>query len=61
MRSRGRRGHDRILVGFTTTYESVFITNIANGDVYLIQHYVIKIGSVMWQVCGFIWGLTTTV
>ena len=61
MRSRGRRGHDRILVGFTTTYESVFITNIANGDVYLIQHYVIKFGSVMWQVCGFIWGLTATV
>ena len=50
---RGRRGHDRILVGFTTTYATSVITNSANDDVYLILHYVIMFVSAVWQVCGF--------
>ena len=59
--SKGRRGHDRILVGLTTTYAISVINNSANVDVYLIQHYVIKFLSAVWQVCGFIWELTATV
>jgi hypothetical protein len=40
-----RRGRDRMVVGFTTTY--AFITNVvssnpAHREVYLIQHYVIR-------------------
>jgi hypothetical protein len=46
--SRGRRSHDRLLVWFTTAY---VITNNANGDMYLIQHYVIKFVSAVWQFC----------
>jgi len=45
---RGRRGRDRMLVGFTTTYaisahhhwSCAFES--CSGEVYLIQHYVIK-------------------
>jgi hypothetical protein len=59
--SRGRRGHGRILVGFTSTYANNVFTNSANADVYLIQHYVIKFVSVVWQVCCFIWELTATI
>ena len=42
---RGHRGRDRM----TTTHQSVSITikvvssNPAHGDVYLIQHYVIRL------------------
>ena len=54
--SSGRRGHGRILVGFTSTYAINVITNSSNVDVYLIQHYV-----AVWQVCGFICELTATV
>jgi len=61
--SRGRRGHDRTLVGFTITcaisayhhwgwdeFES------HSGEVYSIQHYVIKFVSDLGQVSGFLWG-----
>ena len=43
-----RRGRDRMVVGFTTTLQSVPITtevvssNPVHDDVYSIQHYVIK-------------------
>jgi hypothetical protein len=55
---RGRR--DRMVVGFTTTVQSVPITskilssNHAHGEVYSIQHYVIKFVSDLWQVGGFL-------
>jgi len=44
----GRRGHDRMVVGFTTTYAiSAYHHqrcefNFHLDKVYLIQHYVIK-------------------
>ena len=43
------RGRDRMVVGFTTTY-AVSATNFVSlnpvhGEVYSIQHYVIKIVS----------------
>ena len=56
----GRRGRDRMIVGFTTTYASVPITtnvviaNPAHGEMYSIQHYVIKLVSDLRQVCGFL-------
>ena len=55
-----RHGHDRMVIGFTTTpMKSVPITtnvvslNPANGEVYSIQHYVIKFVSDLQQVGGF--------
>ena len=51
-------GHDRMIVGFITTYMQVVPTptkvvssNPAHGEVYSIQHYVIC------QVGGFLWVL----
>ena len=56
----GHHGHDRTVVGFTTTYmQSVPITikvvslNPANGEVYSI-HYVIKFVSDLQQFSGFL-------
>ena len=56
-----------MVVGFTTTVhvpmQSVPITtyvvgsNLTHGKVYLIQHYVIKFVSDIWQVIGFLWVL----
>ena len=40
----GNRGHDLIVVGLTTT----------SGELYLIQHYVIKFVSDLQQVSGFV-------
>ena len=58
---RGRRGRDRMVVGFTTTFmQSVPITtevvssNPFHGEMYSIQHYVIKLISDLWQVVGFL-------
>ena len=45
------RGRDRMVVGFTT---KVLISNPAHGEVYWIQHYVIKFVSDLWQVDGFL-------
>ena len=58
----GRCGRDHVVVGFTTTYviSSVPITttvvslNLAHGEVYSIQHYVIKFVSEVRQVSGFL-------
>jgi len=59
-RSRGCRG--RMVVGFTLLlFQSVPITtkvvssNPVHGEVYLIQHYVIKFVSDLRQVSGFLW------
>ena len=55
------RGHDRMVVGFTTTYmQSLPITtkivssSLAHGKVYSIQHYVITFVSDLRQVGGFL-------
>ena len=58
MPNRGRRGRDRIVVGFTV--QSVPITikvvssNPVHGEVYSIQHYVTKFVSDLRQVGGFL-------
>ena len=44
----GRRSHDRMVVGFTTTcaisayHPNILSSNATHGEAYLIQHYVIK-------------------
>ena len=50
---RGRRGCDRIVVGFTTP--CAISSNPIHGEVYSIQHYVIKFVSDLRQVGGFLW------
>jgi hypothetical protein len=60
---RGRRGRHRMVVGFTTTnainayhhYRCEFESQ--SGEVYSIQHYVIKFVSDLQQVGGFLWVL----
>ena len=48
LRLGGRRGRDRMVVEFTTTYvisayqPKVVISNPAHGEVYSIQHYLIQ-------------------
>ena len=57
---RTHHGRDRMVVGFTTTDAISPITtkvvswNPLDGDVYLIQHYVIKFVSDLRQVGGFL-------
>ena len=51
-------GCDRMVVGFTATcaisaYHQVVSSNPAHGQVYSIQHYVIKLVSNLRQVGGF--------
>ena len=59
----GKRGRDRMTVGFTTTMQSVPIItkevslNPTHGKVYSIQHYVIKFIIDLQQVGGFLWVL----
>jgi hypothetical protein len=54
----GRRG--RMVVGFTTTCEisthhpKIVSSNLVHGEVYSIQHYVIKFVSDLRQVSGFL-------
>ena len=54
---RDRRGRDRMVVGFITncaiTTEDVS-SNPVHGEVYSIQHYVIKFVSNLRQVGGFL-------
>ena len=62
LRLGGRRGRDRMVVEFTTTYAitisayqpKVVISNPAHDKVYSIQHYVIKFVSDVLQVGGFL-------
>ena len=56
----GRRGRDRMVVGFTTMQSVPIITNVVSsssvhGKVYRysIQYYVIKFVSDLWQVSGY--------
>jgi multisubunit Na+/H+ antiporter MnhE subunit len=58
--SRGRHGHDHMVVGFTMTnaihayLPGVLSSNPAPGEVFLIQHYVIMFVNDLWQVSGFL-------
>ena len=60
--NRDRHGHDHMIVGFITIYtidphhltKSVRL-NPAHSEVYLIQHYVIKFVSELWQAGDFPW------
>jgi hypothetical protein len=63
MCTRSRRGRDRMVAGFTTTYafsgyqhERCELES-RTGEVYLIQHYVIKFVSDLRQVGGFLYVL----
>ena len=58
---RGRRGRDRIIVGFITTcttsaYNNTNVVSLNHvyGEEYSIQHYVIKFVSDLQQVVGFL-------
>jgi hypothetical protein len=53
-----------MVAGFSTTYaidESLITTKVVSesrsGEMYLIQHYVIKFVSELRQVGGFLWAL----
>jgi hypothetical protein len=49
-----------MVVGFTITYAisaNVVSSNPVYGEVYLIQHYVIKFVSNLRKVCGFLQAL----
>jgi hypothetical protein len=54
------RGRDRMAVGFTTTCAinaittKVLSSNPVHGEMYSIQHYVIKFVSDLRQVVGFL-------
>ena len=53
-----RRGRDHMVVEFTTTCAitaKVVSSNHVHGEVYSIQHYVIKFVSDLQQVDGFLW------
>ena len=56
----GRRSRDRMVVGFTTTcaissyHHKVASSNPVHGEMYSIQHYLIKFVSDLRQVSGFI-------
>jgi len=60
LKTGGRSGHDRMVVGFTTTYAISDYHHWScefesrTGDVYSIQHHVIKFVSDLRQVCGFL-------
>ena len=60
---RDHRSHDHMVVGFTTTcvlgaYHHLSCEfDYADGDEYLIQHYMIKFVSGLRQVVGFHWVL----
>ena len=57
--NRGRRDHDRMIVGFTTTCainvyrQQSCEFQFRSGEVYSIKHYVIKFVSDLRQVGGF--------
>jgi hypothetical protein len=58
---RGRRGRDRMVVGFTIIYAigayhhyNDVSSNLARGGVYSIQHFVVKVVSDLRQVGGFL-------
>ena len=58
---RDRRGRDRMVVEFTTTYSIIAYHHkrcefeSRSGDVYSMQHFVTKFVSDLRQVSGFLW------
>jgi len=60
MQIRGRHGHDLMVLDLQLPMQSMPITtnvvslNLAHVEVYSIQHYVIKFGSDLQQVRGFL-------
>jgi hypothetical protein len=59
--NRGRRGHDRMVVGFTTIYSIGAYHHTrcefesCSGEVYSVQHYVIKLSVVVFsEYLGFL-------
>ena len=46
-----------ILIFLVPITTKVVSSNPAHGELYMIQHYVIKFVSNLWQVCGFLWVL----
>ena len=56
----GPRGRDNMVVGFTNTYAISEYHHLCcefesrSGEMYSIQHYVIKLVSDMWQAGGFL-------
>ena len=56
--SRGRRGRDRMVCGFTTTYAIrvyyCLCCEFESRSGHGVQHYVIKFVSELRQVCGFL-------
>ena len=57
---RDRRGRDRMVVRFTTIcayHTKVVSLNPIHGEVYSLQHYMIKFVSDLRQVGGFLWVL----
>ena len=58
--SKGRHGHDHMIVDLQLPLQSVPIitnvvsSNLVHGEVYSIQHYVRKFGSDLRQVGGFL-------
>jgi hypothetical protein len=54
----GRRGRDRMVVGFITTYAISayhhWCCEFESRSVWDVQHYVIKVVSDLWQVGGFL-------
>jgi len=55
---RGRRGRDRMIVGFTTTYAITayyhWCCEFESRSGWGVQHYMIKFDSDLWQVGGFL-------
>jgi hypothetical protein len=55
-----RDRRDRMVVGLSTIYAicaittKVFSSNLVHGEVYSIQHDMIKFVSDLWQVGGFL-------
>jgi hypothetical protein len=58
--TRGHRDQDRMVVGFKTTYTTSVYHHLrhefesCSGEVYSMQHYVIKFVSDLRQVSGFL-------
>jgi hypothetical protein len=51
--------YNYIFHGFQLNMLYIVSSNQAHGEVYSIQHYVIKFVSDLWQVDGFLWVFST--
>ena len=50
----GCYGCDRMVIGFSTITTKIVSSNRAHGEVYFIQHYVIKFVSDLQQVDSYL-------